>query len=189
MTDRDRKWELKLYPDATNYDCNAVLVKAQQYFEYWAYILHDKDKDENGDAIKPHYHFYGRNSQNKLTITGIAYQLGCPENSIQYVKTWKGAIRYLTHIDFPNKAPYDIDDVYSNFNLTSYFRCEHDDDEMAKKIFEYIRDHKGCTQEKVLEWVFENGLWSAYRRGFAVFCKLLKGENNNESSGYPPYRH
>lgn len=191
MTTQDRKWELRLYPDATNYDCNAILVKAQQYFEYWAYILHDKDINEDGTPIKPHYHFYGRCS-NKLTLKGIAYQLGIPEsdeNVIQYVDTWKGCMRYLTHIDYPSKYQYALENVFSNFDLSQYYRSQHDDDEMAKKIFEYIRDHKGCTQESILEWVFENKLWSAYRRGFAVFAKLLKGDNNNESRGYSSYRN
>lgn len=190
MTQQDRKWELKLYPDATNYDCNAVLIKAQQYFDFWAYILHDQDKGEDGSPIKPHYHFYGK-CTNKLTLKGIAYQLGLPDSAqtaIQYVQTWKGAMRYLTHIDYPEKHPYPLENVFSNFDLSPFYRSQHDDDEMAKKIFEYIRDHKGCTQESLMEWVFANSLWSAYRRGFAVFSKLMRGDFDNESRRYPPYR-
>lgn len=183
---RDRKFELRLYPDATDYNCSEVLIKAQQYFEYWAYILHDKDKKEDGTPIKPHYHFYGK-CDKKLTINGIAYQLGCPSSSVQYVQTWKGAIRYLTHADYPDKAPYPLENVFSNFPIDPYYRSEHDDDEKAAKIFYYIKEHKGCTLESVTEWVFEQHLWSAFRRGFAVYAKLLKGEDSNESRRYPPY--
>lgn len=188
-TKQDRKFEIVLYPDSTNYNCSEVLIKAQQFFEYWAYILHDKDKNDDGTPKKPHYHFYGKYEDKRLTLAGIAYQLGCPENAIEYVKTWKGAIRYLTHIDYPDKTPYPLESVFSNFSLETYFRCEHDDDEKAAKIFEYIIEHEGCTMKSVTAWVFENHLWSAYRRGFAVFGQLLKGDNYNESRRYPPCGH
>lgn len=68
----DRKFEIKLYPDATNYDCSQVLLKAMKYWDYWAYITHDKDKDEDGLILKPHIHFIGRNKEDVITPKGFA---------------------------------------------------------------------------------------------------------------------
>ncbi len=170
---QDKKWELKLYPDANNYDCNAVLLAAQQYFDFWAYILHDQDFKEDGSPDKPHYHFYGK-SNKKLTLQGIAYQLQVPDSSIQYVKTWKGAMRYLTHIDYPEKHVYSLDEVFSNFSVEKYYRVEFEDQDQANMIFEFIMSTDKVSPSIVAEWVFHNGCWSTYRRGYAVFNHIIK---------------
>ena len=78
----DRKFELVLYPDSTSYDCQTVLSKACAYFNEWAYILHDKDLDENGQPKKPHFHFYGKSSGSPLTPQGVASRLGVPLSSM-----------------------------------------------------------------------------------------------------------
>lgn len=48
-----RAWELVLYPDAENYCCDKIIANASQYFEQWAYILHDSDITADGDTKKP----------------------------------------------------------------------------------------------------------------------------------------
>ena len=69
----DYKWELKLYPDSSSYDCNAVLDCAQDYFKEWAYIIHDHDVKEDGTPDKPHVHFMGQ-LDGPRTLECIAHQ-------------------------------------------------------------------------------------------------------------------
>ena len=101
-----RSWELVLYPDAENYCCDEVIANAVQYFEQWAYILHDSDITADGDAKKSHYHFYGKCSTPR-TPQSVANVLGVPLESIRNVNRWKSAIRYLIHADNPEKFQYE----------------------------------------------------------------------------------
>lgn len=175
----DYKWELVLYPDATNYSCDDVLRNAQKFFDHWAYILHDKDYNEDGTPKKSHYHFYGRKDKN-WTPKGICYQLSIPENALSNVHSWKGAIRYLTHIDFAEKQPYPKESIVSNFDIDKYFVLsngeEISDDDKAAMIFNHIKEVYGTPKGSlpaIAEWVIENHLWSAYRRGYAVWSQLI----------------
>lgn len=176
----DYKWELKLYPDSSDYDYNLVLITAQDYFDEWAFILHDQDTSEDGKPIKPHIHFYGALSSGPRTLESIAHMCCVPTSAIQYVKSWKGAIRYLTHIDFPTKHQYEIESISSNFSLDPFFnRKKDDDDEKAlliiKEIDNYRNKHdNNPTIEYMARWSISNKCWSAYRRGFAVWSQILK---------------
>lgn len=177
----DRKWELVLYPDAENYNCQEVILKAQSFFESWAYVLHDCDITDDGTPKKSHYHFLGKQNTT-ITPSGICYHLGIPENSLTNIKSWKGAVRYLIHADSPEKHQYEIESVSSNFNLSPYFALKEDDTSQAKIIYSYIQEVHPTLNELV-EFVLDNNLWSAFRRGFAVWSQLIiKKENYNYGS-------
>lgn len=51
---KDRKYQGVLYPDSESYCCDDVLNILKSTFPEFAYILHDKDVDENGELKKPH---------------------------------------------------------------------------------------------------------------------------------------
>ena len=54
---KDRKFQGILYPDSESYRCDDVLNVLKSTFPEFAYILHDKDVDENGELKKPHIHW------------------------------------------------------------------------------------------------------------------------------------
>lgn len=181
----DRKWEIIIYPDSSSYSCDDVLLAAQKSFKHWAYILHDKDTNEDGTPKKPHYHFYGKYDIVR-TPEFVSYCLNVPTSSLANVSKWKSAIRYLCHLDHPDKFQYPIESVVSNFALGSYVN-ENNDDLMAQRIYEHIKDcNFNITMAELTDWVFQNNLWSAFRRGFAVWSKFIisSGGNQNESSRY-----
>lgn len=173
----DRKFELVLYPDSTSYDCQTVLSKACAYFNEWAYILHDKDLDDYGQPKKPHFHFYGKSSGSPLTPQGVASQLGVPLSSMSNVSKWKSAVRYLTHMDFPEKYQYTPDSVVSNFPVAKLL--SPDDDGQAAMIFKYIYDNQCCSTTQLACWCLENGCYSGMRRGFAIWSKMLNEMSSN----------
>ena len=47
---KDRKFQGILYPDSESYCCEDVLNVLKSTFPEFAYILHDKDTDENGEC-------------------------------------------------------------------------------------------------------------------------------------------
>lgn len=169
---QDRKFELILYPDATNYDYNTVILSAQKFFDYWAFVVHDMDRDENGDPIKPHVHFIGK-KETIITPKGVCYQLQVPEQNLANIKYWKSAVRYLIHHDQPDKYQYLLESVSSNFDLSVYFKEALDEADQANQIFKKIASDPTLTEFKLIEWVLDNQLWATYRRGYSVWHNLL----------------
>lgn len=165
-----RAWELVLYPDAENYCCEVVIAVAVQYFEQWAYILHDCDITADGDSKKSHYHFYGK-CPTPRTPQCVANAIGVPLVSIRNVNKWKSAIRYLIHADNPEKFQYEPDSVSANFPLDSIFTIS--DDKQARLIMQHILESRSSSVVALTAWALDNGCYSALRRGFAIWSKIL----------------
>lgn len=95
----------------------------------FAYILHDKDKDNDGNLKPKHYHLYAkRNSM--ITAQSIDnFCKSCNENlfyeNLHY--TDSSILRYLIHKGDLDKYQYDINDVVCNFDLSSEINKVYDD--------------------------------------------------------------
>lgn len=103
-----------LYPDSESYDCEQLLSVIRSKFIDWAYILHDKDTDDNGVLKKPHFHWVGRATPRCLSV--VAGFLGLPENNIEVVKNFDNMVCYLIHLNDIDKYQYSPDDVESNIS-------------------------------------------------------------------------
>lgn len=96
-------------------------VNRNQVVKY-AYIVHDKDKQENGEDVEPHIHCMMR-LRNATRITAIAAWLNCQTNTLQKIThTWQTALRYLTHMNSPDKHQYNPREVICNFDYVR--ECE-----------------------------------------------------------------
>ena len=166
-----RSWELVLYPDAENYCCDEIVANAAQYFDQWAYILHDSDITAEGDPKKSHYHFYGRCATPR-TPQSVSNVIGVPIASIRNVNKWNAAVRYLIHADNPEKFQYAPDSVTSNFPLDGIFTFS--DDKQARLILQHILDTRSGSYVELTSWALDNGCYPALRRGFAIWSLMLK---------------
>lgn len=101
-----------LYPDSESYDCETLLSTIRSKFIDWAYILHDKDVNENGELKKPHIHWVGRATPRCLSV--VSNFLGLPENDIEAVKNFDNMVMYLIHLNDIDKFQYSPDDVETN---------------------------------------------------------------------------
>lgn len=101
-----------LYPDSESYDCEHLLSVIRSKFIDWAYILHDKDTDENGVLKKPHIHWVCRATPRCLSV--VSNFLGLPENDIEVVKNFDNMVMYLIHLNDIDKFQYSPDDVETN---------------------------------------------------------------------------
>lgn len=101
-----------LYPDSESYDCEKLLSIVQSKFIDWAFILHDRDVDDNGELKKPHYHWVGRATPRCLSV--VCNFMGLPENDIEIVKNFDNMVQYLIHLNDIDKFQYSPDDVESN---------------------------------------------------------------------------
>lgn len=85
----------------------------------YAYILHDKDIDINGNLKKPHFHLYIEfptqvKDRDIFTILELAH---LPNNYLSLEKTNSNFIAYLTHStkdSSKNKEPYSPTLIYTN---------------------------------------------------------------------------
>lgn len=176
----DYKWEIVLYPDSLSYEYADVLMACCATFDKWAYITHNRDLDDDGVPIKDHTHFIG-SREKSLTPESVSYMTGAPISALANIRFWRASVRYLIHMDQPEKAQYEKDDIKSNIDLKQYLRNETDDDLQAERIFYFIKDnYTELTMPKLTAWVIENHLWAAYRRGFAVWSKLLRSVENED---------
>lgn len=101
-----------LYPDSESYVCESLLSTIRSKFIDWAYILHDKDVNENGEPKKPHIHWVGRATPRCLSV--VSNFLGLPENDIEVVKNFDNMVMYLIHLNDIDKFQYSPDDVETN---------------------------------------------------------------------------
>lgn len=101
-----------LYPDSESYDCEILLSTIRSKFIDWAYILHDKDVDKNGELKKPHIHWVGRATPRCLSV--VSNFLGLPENDVEVVKNFDNMVMYLIHLNDIDKFQYSPDDVETN---------------------------------------------------------------------------
>lgn len=101
-----------LYPDSESYDCETLLSTIRSKFIDWAYILHDKDVNENGELKKLHIHWVGRATPRCLSV--VSNFLGLPENDIEVVKNFDNMVMYLIHLNDIDKFQYSPDDVETN---------------------------------------------------------------------------
>lgn len=96
-----------------------------QAIEKYAWILHDKDIKPDGSPKEPHIHFMIQFHGAMPTLALLKY-LGnispdtFHENQLQKIKSWKGAIAYLTHANTPQKYQYSDEEVHTNLPKEEY---------------------------------------------------------------------
>lgn len=106
---RVRNYATVVYPDSAPENWRDILSD----FHVPCFIspLHDKDINPNGEPKKPHYHVQLA-FENKKTVEqakeifNAIGGVGC-----EVVKSLRGYARYLCHLDNPEKAQYDTNDV------------------------------------------------------------------------------
>jgi hypothetical protein len=103
-------------------------------------ITHDKDTNEQGEAIEAHTHFIIEYDTPRK-ISTIANVLDCPDNLVRLGQSKKALLRYLTHLDDQDKYQYDPKAVKTNTG-------DYNEQILAngltdKQIATYIQDGKG----------------------------------------------
>lgn len=92
---------------------------AHRTIQEWAYILHDKDKMEDGSPKPPHYHIVLKLGT-AVDVETIAKWFQIPSNFVDIPKGWGAfldCVEYLTHEAKPEKHHYGDDEVCANFDF------------------------------------------------------------------------
>ena len=106
-----------LYPDSHTYDFNKIIKSlADEHFTFAVSPIHDRDIEVNGSLKKGHYHLLLA-YPSATTLNNIRDWFnvcGLPESDLHSVRicaSGVGYFRYLTHMDNPEKAQYNVNDV------------------------------------------------------------------------------
>ena len=141
---RYRNFMVLLYKDTKSYDFTDVLFNIHS-LKYYAYIEHTPEIDEK----KSHFHVF-IHLDTATTEQALSKRLGVPINYIQYIKNVRGGCRYLTHIDYPEKIQYSIDNV----KVSSLFQ---------RKFLKNFEDIK--TEDEIIQdiyWWIDNWHFDTY---------------------------
>jgi hypothetical protein len=119
------------------------VINQYSTIKHYAYILHDKDVDELGEPVAPHWHIYlsfGGISQDSDMVAGW---FGVPTNCVEKIKhTRKKALQYQIHKNAPEKYQYDINEVSTNLD----FLAEIKDNTI-------VGDFKNYTRKEMLDYI------------------------------------
>jgi len=114
--DRTRTWAFVAYPESLPSNWREML---DEMFVPWACSpLHDKDVNETtGEPKKPHYHvvlsFEGKKSYEQVKEITDKLNATAP----QKCRSVRGAVRYMAHLDNPEKAQYSTSDITSGMGF------------------------------------------------------------------------
>ena len=152
-----------LYPDSESYDCETLLSTIRSKFIDWAYILHDKDFNENGELKKSHIHWVGRATPRCLSV--VSNFLGLPENDIEVVKNFDNMVMYLIHLNDIDKFQYSPDDVETNLpNIGQLLRRQSEG--------QIVKDLASAKMQKswydLVQYAVETESYDVLRRNLGV---------------------
>lgn len=134
-------------------DIKSYLDK-EDYVNYYAFILHNKDFDENGEQKRAHFHIvletirpYAKSS----VLTDIVKELCCAREvvSVRAYDSCKLAVQYLVHKNDEDKAQYDILDVLSSDETRTIDYIDNDiesDDLDIKDLCEICKNAKNIVE-------------------------------------------
>lgn len=159
-----------LYPDSESYNCNEVIDRIKSKFKQWAFCLHDMDVNDEGELKKAHIHWVG--AGDARTLASCAKILGLKENEIEICKNCKLMVRYLLHLDDPDKFQYPVEELNSNWkNIDSILR----NDSEGTLAIDLACAKTSMSWLDLGKYANERGCFDVFRRNM-TFIKLVNEE-------------
>lgn len=173
---KSREWEVVFYEDNDRHleELKELLKEKNIVGAY-----HDRDLTEEGQPKKAHYHIYIK-FDNTTTIGSVTMMLPNHEtNLIKKINSFRGACRYLLHMDNPEKAQYDESSLVGNISIAKrYMQSDDVECESVRKIITFIESTDDVLYDKdVLLWCCSENLYSVYRRGAYLFSRIIEQHN------------
>lgn len=186
--ERIRNWTFVLYPESAPADWRDILDA--EFVPWVESPLHEMDTDPQGEIKKAHWHilllYDGKKSYEQ--IKQLTDSLNAP--APQKVSSAKGLVRYMLHLDNPEKFQYDRSlivghggaDVAEYLKPTSASRYI-----LIREMVDYVRENNICEMKDLLYYSMEHRFddWfpllcdnSAY-----IMSSLLKSIRNSNTAG------
>lgn len=166
-------YSIETYPESDNLQFDIILSRLKKEFPDTriCYAKHDHDVKEDGSPVKTHFEILFKFPQIK-SINVIAAGLQVPVTAINWRKNWVKSVRYLAHLDQPDKYQYPIETVICEDRRDyKYLRLEEVDKETdhISLIFDFIDSHSHYSMKDLQDFALQNGVWSTFRRNYSIF--------------------
>ncbi len=166
--DRTREWAAIIYPESAPENWRAIL---DDYHIEWAESpLHDMDVNETtGEQKKPHWHivlsFDGPKSYEQVVEILAPLNGPIPKK----VHSLKGAVRYFSHLDNPEKHQYPTSGIvaHGGFDVAKALQPSSSQRyALIGEMVEFCRDH-GITEFQDL---MDYAMSEHYEDWFTLLC-------------------
>lgn len=141
--EKGRDWTFIVYPESAPENWRTVLDET--HLRWIESPLHDKDFNADGEVKKEHYHiliiFDGPVTAKQ--VTKITEQLNTPIP--KKVGSARGLVRYMAHLDNPEKFQYGIDEIigHNGVDVAEYFKMTATNKlTVMKDMINYIYEYK-----------------------------------------------
>lgn len=188
---RTRNWATIIYPrqseeDVTECPENWAEVLEGMGVKCAVSPLHDKDVKENGEYKKPHRHvlFAFDGVKSRAQVAELCKQIGGA--GCEAINSLYAQVRYLTHMDSPDKAQYSTLDVltFGGFEYKRYANTKEDEERETNskvcRIMTLAVEHELHYFGELADYIVgeEPELFGVMRRNSYFFAQYLKSKQD-----------
>lgn len=177
---RSRKFQILAYPDS----CPNLIERLKELSWDFVAILHDKDKQKNGEIKKPHWHVY-LCFINACYNTSICKQLELTSNLVRKMELSNEIkfLAYLTHYQSKDKYKYSDDELIYNsdkmLELVLNARNQLDtavlsESQKVTYLLKLIDELGINSMTRLIEVACYNELYDVVRRAGGIFSAIIK---------------
>lgn len=153
---RTRNWTIVIYPDSAPSTWRDILD--EMHIEWIESPLHDSDINANGEKKKAHWHillmFGGVKSYEQ--VMELCQDLNCPRP--ERCHNAKAMVRYMAHLDNPDKAQYNISDIvpHGGVDIAEMLRPNASERyTLIREMIGFIRDNEIIEFQDVMDYAAE----------------------------------
>ena len=154
---KGRDWTFIVYPESAPISWREILNNT--HLRWVESPLHDKDINPDGEIKKAHWHILLTydGPVNIVAVKKITDKLNAPVP--QKISSAKGLVRYMIHLDNPEKFQYSRSDIkgHNGADVASYFELTAINKLMIMKdIVRYIYENEVDNYSDFLMYCIEN---------------------------------
>lgn len=168
---QSRTFTFELYPEWSFFNNIVSHIVKEKY----AMILHDKDTNDDGTIKKPHVHVVVRYGGKRL-VTSVKNEYAKYGMEKRFVDTCneRAMLRYLIHLDDPDKYQYNKSEVDTNMKQV----CEGawNDEVSSDEAFMLLNDYIEQTEEYIKQTALNR---YAIKNGLLKGLKAYSSQLNN----------
>lgn len=140
--DRTRNWTFVAYPESVPQNWRDILD--EQHIQWIESPLHDKDLNADGEVKKAHWHILIMFEGNKSfeQIKGLTEQIHA--TIPQKCASVKGLVRYMVHLDNPEKVQYDRNAIigHGGVDVAEYLKPTSSSRyQLIGEMMDFVRDN------------------------------------------------
>jgi len=148
---RTRSWTFVLYPESAPNNWRTIID--EEYIQWVESPLHDKDVDENGNLKKSHLHILliYESVKNYEQVKEITEKLNATVP--QKCHGAKGLVRYMIHMDNPEKFQYDKSKIvgHGGVDVAELLKPTATDRYiLIAEMMDFVRDNNICQMNELI---------------------------------------